>query len=150
VPANTGIGLAVPADVAQSVVLQLARFGQVRRGRFGVTAQDVTPAVAQALGLDVRRGALISNVAPSSAAERAGLAHGDVVLAVDGRPLRGAAQMRNRIGLVPLGDEAVLSVLRGDRMLKLHMHAEAAPPAPAESDSPSARPRPAARDQIDL
>lgn len=136
---NVGIGLAVPSDVVQAVKEQLLRFGEVRRGRFGVIAQDVTPGVAEALGLDGARGAILVDVAEGTPANTAGLQRGDVVLAVDGRPIRGATQMRNRVGLVALGDHVILTVLRGDRMLKVDVDMNMA----QQAASPSSKPEPA-------
>src|SRR5690606_28336840 len=76
---------------------------------------------ADAMGLENgnRRGAVIASIEPDSPAEEAGLEVGDVVVATDGRPLRNATDLRNRIGMLSVGDELVLSVLRGDESLEL-------------------------------
>ena len=79
---NVGIGFAVPSNMARSVVEQLAEYGEVRRGRLGVLIQDLTPELAGALNLDISQGAVITRVEPESPAEKAGLAAGDVVVAV--------------------------------------------------------------------
>jgi len=100
---NIGIGFAVPSNMAVTVMKQLIERGEVRRGRIGIGIQDVTPDLAEALGLGDLRGAVIANVEPGSPAERAGLQVGDVVTAVDGRAVLGSADLRNRIGLTPAG-----------------------------------------------
>ena len=112
---NVGIGFAVPANMARSVMEQLLRFGQVRRGRIGVVIQDLEPAAAEALGLAADEGAMIARVEPGSPAERAGLRGGDVVLSVDGTPIQGSGELRNRIALVEADRSVRLEVLRNGR-----------------------------------
>ncbi|GLK74479.1 Do family serine endopeptidase [Ancylobacter dichloromethanicus] len=111
---NVGIGFAVPSNMVVAVMNQLARDGRVHRGRVGIAVQDVTPDIAEALGLGDVRGAVIAGVEPGSPAQRAGLAAGDVVTAVDGSPVHSAAGLRNRIGLTPAGTSVTLTVRRSD------------------------------------
>ncbi|MEB3045477.1 DegQ family serine endoprotease [Rhizobium mulingense] len=112
--ANVGIGFAVPSSMAATVMNQLIAHGKVERGRLGIGIQDLTPDLAEALRLGDLRGALIANIEPGSAAERAGLKTGDVVTAIDGRPIHGSTDLRNRIGLTPAGSKVSLTVKRGD------------------------------------
>lgn len=121
---NVGIGFAVPSNMAQKVVAQLARFGEVRRGRFGATAQDVTPDIARALGVAPNEGAVLVEVAKDAPAERAGLKRGDVVGAVNGRPVKGSGDLRNQLGLIPVGDSAELKLLRDGRPLTVRVTIE--------------------------
>jgi Do/DeqQ family serine protease len=109
---NVGIGFAVPINMAKSVMQQIVAHGEVRRGRLGVQVQDVTPDLAEAMRLTVDGGAVVSQVEAGSAAKRAGLQAGDVILAVDGQPVRGASDLRNRIGLMPIGRNIDLTILR--------------------------------------
>jgi Do/DeqQ family serine protease len=109
---NVGIGFAVPSNMARSVIEQLAEYGEVRRGRLGVLIQDLTPELSEALNLDITHGAVITRVEPGSPAEDAGVATGDVVVEVDGIEVTGAADLRNRIGLVRVGGEVTVSVVR--------------------------------------
>ncbi|MDH3242326.1 MAG: DegQ family serine endoprotease [Alphaproteobacteria bacterium] len=114
---NVGIGFAVPSQMAQAVMGQLLRYGEVRRGRLGISVQDVTPRIAEALSLADSRGAIVSRVEPGSAAAAAGLKAGDVIVALNGRALRSSTDFRNRIGLTPVGQEVALSIVRdGDQM----------------------------------
>ena len=85
---NVGIGFAIPAKIAKGIVSQLVEFGGVKRGVLGVMITTVTPALAEALDLDVENGALINQVVEESAAEAAGLHAGDVVIAVDEKQVR--------------------------------------------------------------
>jgi serine protease Do/serine protease DegQ len=116
---NVGIGFAVPVNMARAVMDQILRFGEVRRGRLGVTTQDVTPAVAKQLGLTVSEGAVVQKVEPGSTAEQAGLRPRDVVTATNGRPVRSSGELRNRIGLTPVGEEVDMTVLRDGRQVRI-------------------------------
>lgn len=100
---NIGIGFAVPSNMAVTVMKQLIEHGEVRRGRLGVGIQDLTPDIAEALKLGELRGAVIVSIEPGSPAQRAGLQVGDVVTAIGGRAVQGATDLRNRIGLTPVG-----------------------------------------------
>ena len=110
---NLGIGFAVPSNMARVVMDQIARFGEVKRGRLGIDMVDLTPAIAAKLGVGVQEGVAIAGVHAGSPAEKAGLREQDVVVALDGRPVRAAAELRARLGLTPVGEEVELRVLRG-------------------------------------
>ena len=144
VPGNGGIGFALPGNIAREVAAQLIEHGAMRRARLGVTAQDVTPDIVAALSLHTARGALIVDTIVDGAAARADLRRGDVVLAVDGSPVRGAAQMRNRVGLVRLGQRVILTVMRGERLLTIDVQLMA--PLP---DDPAPAANPADRERIE-
>jgi Do/DeqQ family serine protease len=100
---NVGIGFAVPSVMAHAVMQQLVRFGEVKRGRLGI-------AMTNATGVD---GAQIAEVEADSPAAQAGLRKGDVVTALNGHPVRGSAELRARLGVVPAGDTVELKVQRG-------------------------------------
>ncbi|KAB7627345.1 DegQ family serine endoprotease [Alkalilimnicola sp. S0819] len=113
---NVGIGFAIPVHMMRTVVAQLVEHGEVRRGRLGVAIQDLTPGLAQAFELDTRDGVVVTEVAPGSAAAEAGLEAGDIIIAVNGDPVSDAAALRNRIGLLRIGDRVRLRYLRdGER-----------------------------------
>jgi len=103
-PANVGIGFAVPSVLARAVMDQLIRFGEVRRGRLGIAMQAVVGG---------GEGALITEVEPNSPAAAAGLRKGDVVTALNGRPVRAPAELRARLGVVPAGESVELKLQRG-------------------------------------
>ncbi len=114
---NVGVGFAVPVNMALAVMQQLVEHGTVSRGKLGVSIQDLTPDLAQALGIEDTAGAVVGAVEPGSAAERAGLRAGDVVVAIDGHRLRGSADLRGRIGIRRPGERVELELLRGDERL---------------------------------
>lgn len=109
---NVGIGFAIPTDLATGVMKQLLAYGKVRRGNLGVEVQDITPRIAQALGLKDTNGAVVTRVNRGSPADGAGLQTGDVLTAIDGKPVRGAQDLRNAEGLLPLGAQVKLAVRR--------------------------------------
>jgi serine protease Do/serine protease DegQ len=120
--ANVGIGFAIPINMARQIVDELVKYGEIRRGQLGITMQDLTPDLVKAMDLPGQlAGALVAMVAPDSAAEHAGLKAGDVITAIDKTPVRGASDVRNRIGLLRVGDVAELTVQRGRRSLVLHV-----------------------------
>jgi Do/DeqQ family serine protease len=100
---NVGIGFAVPAVLARAVMDQLIRFGEVKRGRLGISMQDVAGG----------EGAQVADVQGNSPAAQAGLKVGDVVIALNGRPVRGPAELRARLSVVPVGESIDLQVRRG-------------------------------------
>jgi len=116
---NVGIGFAVPSNMARAVMSQLARHGEVRRGRIGLTTQEITPDLAKALGLTPNQGAVVVDVAPESPAAKVGLKRGDVVVTVNRRGVRGSSDLRNQIGLLAVGEDVEFKVLRDGRELVL-------------------------------
>ena len=123
---NVGIGFAVPINMAQSVMQQLIAHGEVKRGRLGVEVQDLTPDIAEALRLDVPGGAVISRVEPGSPARRAGLQPGDVIIAIDDGAVQNSSDLRNRIGLTPVGQTIRLTILRNGNRQTVDVKIEAA------------------------
>jgi Do/DeqQ family serine protease len=120
---NVGIGFAVPANMARAVMQQLISFGEVRRGRLGISMQDLTPELARALGVEARQGVVITEVQARSPAAGAGLREGDVVVALDGHSMHSAVQMRARLAVTPAGQTIELRVLRGasERTLRVRI-----------------------------
>ena len=116
---NVGIGFAIPVSMARAIMEQILEHGEIRRGLFGVSVQDLTPDLSQALSIDLARGAVVSQIEPNSSAARAGLAVGDVVVAVNGREVTGSADMRNQLGLLRVGCKVELDVVREGRRLAL-------------------------------
>ncbi len=115
---NVGIGFAIPSRMAQYVMDQLIRFGEVRRGTLGLIVQDLTSELAGAFGIQSERGALVSEVIDDTAAERSGLRAGDVITSVTGRAIRSAQDFLNAEGQVPVGGALVLEYIRNSRQQK--------------------------------
>jgi len=109
---NIGIGFAIPSNMMKTVMGQLIKYGEVKRGVLGVNIQTLTPDIAQSMELENTQGALVSQVIEGSSAEKAGIQAGDVVTAINGRPVKDAAALRNTIGLLSVGDRVDISLLR--------------------------------------
>jgi serine protease Do len=112
-----GLGFAIPINLAKWVADQLIEKGRVIRGWLGVVIQDVTPEMAESLG--VKEGVIIAQVAPSSPAEKAGLRIGDVVVEVDGKKVSDTRDLQFTIMKTPPGQEVTLRVIRDGKELNI-------------------------------
>ena len=110
--ASHGIGFAIPINLALRIMEQILDTGEVKRGFLGVTIQDITPELAEAFGLKRKNGALINKILKDSPADKAGLLPGDIVISIDGKKIRNANDVRNRIGLLPIGEKIEFKLLR--------------------------------------
>ncbi len=114
-----GLGFAAPSHIVQSVFEQLRASGRVRRGEIGARTQTITPLLARGLALKRERGVVVADVRSGSAAQRAGLGIGDVVLSLDGKPLENARQLEVNLYRRTPGTSVSLVVLRGQTLLPL-------------------------------
>jgi serine protease Do len=110
-----GVSFAIPIDVARNVEDQLVKSGKVVRGRIGVTIQDVNAQLAESFGLDRPRGALVSSVEKDGPAAKAGLQPGDVILAVNSKPIERYGELSGQIAAMKPGADATLDVWRGGK-----------------------------------
>ncbi len=116
---NVGIGFAIPSNMTRAITEQLAETGEVRRGRLGVVIQDLSPDLAEAFGIkDGETGVLISEVAPGSAADKAGVKAGDVVLRVNGESVDNTASLRSQLGVWLIGKSLTFDLLRDNRRFR--------------------------------
>ena len=109
---NNGIGFAVPVKMAKNVMDQIIEFGEVKRGRIGVTIRDIDPALQEAMGLSTLNGALVNDVTQDSPADKAGLKPGDVIIGFNGDDIMNTNDIRNAVGLVQPGTRTDLTYLR--------------------------------------
>jgi len=116
---NIGIGFAIPVNMAKGVMDQLIKYGQVKRGLLGVNIYDVTPDVAKEFGLNEASGALVAGVSQGSAAEHAGIKTGDIIVSINGTPIKNATELRNTIGMQRVGDQVEIGLLRDGKPLKV-------------------------------
>ena len=112
---NIGIGFAIPVSTVKNITSQIIDFGSVKRGLLGVIISDLSEDVAEQLGLDIDKGALIQEVSPDSAAEDAGLEPGDVIVKVDGKDIESVNDLRNAIGLKRSGERVKIAIIRNNR-----------------------------------
>ncbi|MDE2195890.1 MAG: DegQ family serine endoprotease [Gammaproteobacteria bacterium] len=116
---NIGIGFAIPVNMAKAVMSQLIKYGKVERGVLGVLIQNLTPELAKALAIPQQQGAIVSQVMPGSAAEKAGIRADDVIVNVDGKPISGAADLSSTIGVLRLGSRVNLGIIRNGKPLTI-------------------------------
>jgi serine protease Do/serine protease DegQ len=114
---SIGLGFAVPSAAARQILPELIAHGEIRRGQLGVVVQDLTADLATALHVDASKGAVVSQVLPGSAAEIASLAAGDVIVAIDGRVVSNAAELRRLIGNLAPQTKVHVTALRDGRRI---------------------------------
>ncbi len=119
VASGQGIGFAIPINMARQIADQLIETGEVARGWLGVSIQPLSPELAESFGLDKVTGALVNQVLPGTPAERAGLKRGDILLAFNGKPIRGVRDLQLQVAGTGAGNTAELQVLREGRRLTL-------------------------------
>jgi len=118
---NVGIGFAIPSNMVQQVAQHLTDFGEVRRGVLGVQIQDLTTDLAAAFGLSGKKGAVVVAVEPNSPAKKAGLRSSDIITAINNKPVNSATAVRNRIGLLRIGERVKITLLRKGRIRHLYV-----------------------------
>ncbi|MFY0992383.1 Do family serine endopeptidase [Halomonas sp. C05BenzN] len=116
---SQGIGFAIPANLASNILEELVTQGRVIRGWLGIEAQELNQELAASFGLQAPRGVVISGVVPGGPAALAGLQPGDVLLAVDGRPILDARVAMSDIAAIEPGAELPLTVVRGGESLEV-------------------------------
>ena len=114
-----GIGFAIPSSMIKTIMDQLLEHGKVTRGWLGVVIQDITEDLAKSFGLENTRGALVSEVSEGSPAAEAGLQQGDVIVQVDGSPVKDVSALRNKIAMVAPGSKVDIQVMRDGKNEKI-------------------------------
>ncbi|MEF1310250.1 Do family serine endopeptidase [Vibrio mytili] len=109
---NVGIGFAIPSNMMKNLTDQILEFGEVKRGMLGVQGGEVTSELADALGYESSKGAFIGQVVPDSAADKAGLKAGDIVVSVNGKPISTFSELRAKVATLGAGKEITLGVVR--------------------------------------
>jgi serine protease Do len=148
---GSGIGFAVPVNLAKQLIPQLLK-GRVSRGYLGVTVSELTPDLIQGFGLKPgTKGALVQSVVGKAPAAKAGVQPGDVVVAVNGKPVESSSQLTRTVSAIPPGGKANLTVLRGNDRKELQVtvaqrpdeealaRGETAPDEGAEAEKEGAR-----------
>ncbi len=116
---SMGIGFAIPVSLARSVMEQIIKTGAVTRGWIGVEVQEISPEIAESFGLKSTQGAIIAGVMRGSPADKAGIKPGDVLLAVEGKPVKDAQVMLDLIASLIPGQTAKFKVRREGKELDL-------------------------------
>ncbi len=142
VTSGQGIGFAIPINLARLIADQLISSGQVTRGWLGVSIQPLDAALAESFGMDRVTGALVTGVLPGTPAEKAGIRRGDVLLNLDGKPVRTVKELQLLVASAPLGKSIPVEVLREATRLTLEVllvaRDESAPSAqPTQAEEPA-------------
>jgi serine protease Do len=116
---NEGLGFAAPSNIVRAVYEQLKAHGRVRRGTIGVLVQSITPPLADALQLPQDTGAFVADVDADGPAAKAGLRIGDIVMALDGKPIENGRQLEVNLYRRAAGAVATLDIVRGKETLRL-------------------------------
>jgi S1-C subfamily serine protease len=138
---SIGIGFAIPSNMARNVLDQIVKHGKVTRGHLGVVVQPVTEDIAASLNLNNARGVIVSQVQSGSAADRAGLKRGDVILALNGNVISDPNSFRNEIAATPPGRTIILRIWREGNEQELRptlgeLSPEERPARPTQEGSP--------------
>lgn len=109
---NIGIGFAIPSNMVENLAKQMIQYGQVKRGELGILGTELNSELAKAMKVDAQRGAFVSQVVPKSAADKAGLKAGDVIVSLNGRPVSSFATLRAEISSLGVGSKINLGIIR--------------------------------------
>ncbi|MEO1527181.1 MAG: Do family serine endopeptidase [Planctomycetota bacterium] len=116
---SAGIGFAIPVSLAQPVLDSIVKFGTVRRGFLGASLDNITPETVREYNLKASKGVIIRTLLDGMPAQQAGMREGDVVVAIDGKPMSNSDQMRNYVASQPPGDSMLMDVNRGGRSIRV-------------------------------
>ena len=116
-----GYAFAIPTAIMQKVVADLRQFGTVQRALLGIRMLDITQQVKDQLSLESMEGVYVGEVISGSAADKAGMKAGDVIVQVDGRPINASSQLQEQIGRKNPGDQITILVRRGQRSVTLQV-----------------------------
>ncbi|WP_415020893.1 Do family serine endopeptidase [Aestuariivirga sp.] len=118
---SVGIGFSVPANTARGVVDQLWKYGETRRGWFGVKVQTVTDDIAESMGLGKPHGALVADVVDGSPGKAAGVEAGDVIVEFDGKPIREMKELTRTVAETEIGKKVKVKVIRKGKDVELQV-----------------------------
>ncbi|TDM08645.1 MAG: 2-alkenal reductase [Ideonella sp. MAG2] len=133
---SMGIGFAIPVDLARQVMSSLIKDGQVTRGWMGVQPRELDPDFVQSFKLPISEGVLITGVLQDGPASQAGLKPGDVVVRIQGQPVRSVSELLSTVAAIAPGTEALIGVQRGEQALEIKVTIAKRPKAPPRRGSP--------------
>ncbi|AKC59640.1 Do family serine endopeptidase [Blochmannia endosymbiont of Polyrhachis (Hedomyrma) turneri] len=112
---NIGIGFAIPSNIVKNLSQQLIEFGEVKRGQLGIKGTELTSDIAKAFNIHAQRGAFVSEVLPGSAAAKANIKAGDIIISIQGKPIQSFAELRVKVGTTAPGNTIQLGLLRNSK-----------------------------------
>jgi serine protease Do len=124
---SVGIGFAIPSDVADTITKQLIAGGKITRGYLGATIQNVTPDIAESLGIPGKKGALVAQLVHGGPAERGGVQGGDVIVELNGHDVGSSTELTRMVALSHAGDPLRVTLLRGGKVMTLNVRSGVRP-----------------------
>ncbi|MEZ9624250.1 Do family serine endopeptidase [Aliivibrio fischeri] len=109
---NVGIGFAIPSNMVRNLSEQILEFGHVKRGILGVQGGELTPELAEAFGYETNHGAFVSQVVPDSAADKAGIQAGDILISINGKKIQTFGELRAKVATLGAGKKVTLGLIR--------------------------------------
>jgi serine protease Do len=137
-----GIGFAIPSNVARRTMEALLKHGHVAHGYLGVVIQELTPELGEQFGVRGVTGALVTQIATNSPAEKAGLKSGDIVTKFNGRAVSGVQDLRNRVADTPVNTKIELGVIRNNKETSVSVEVIERPVDFRANQAPTAPPAP--------
>ena len=116
-----GVGFAIPINKAKEILTALIEHGKVVRGWLGVRIQDITDELAKSFNLTGKEGALVSEVIAGGPAEKAGIKRGDVIVEIDGKPVKTTSELRSIVGRIPPDKKVKVKVIRSGKETTLEV-----------------------------
>ncbi|ABF14165.1 Do family serine endopeptidase [Candidatus Palibaumannia cicadellinicola] len=116
---NIGIGFAIPSNIVKNLSQQLIEFGEVKRSQLGIRGTELTMDIAQAFHIENQHGAFVSEVIIGSAAAKAKIQAGDIILSVDGKPIHNFDELRVKVGTTMPGKTINIGILRNNRLFNI-------------------------------
>ena len=115
VASGQGIGFAIPVNMADGIIAQLKDTGEVSRGWLGVGIQNLTPELAEYYGIEAREGVLVTQTYEGDPADKAGIKEGDIIIAVDGKPIASSRELSRTVAEAGVGNKMTIKLLRDGR-----------------------------------
>ncbi|KAA0020870.1 Do family serine endopeptidase [Salinicola corii] len=136
---SQGIGFAIPANLARGILNDIVTQGRVIRGWLGIDAQQMTPDLASSFGLKTLSGVIVANVVSGGPGDEAGLRPGDILLAIDGKPILDPRETQVDIAEIPPGTQLPLTIVRGGEKHRVTLKVGERPPPAQSSDDATRR-----------
>jgi len=131
---NVGIGFAIPTNMMKNITDQVLEFGQVKRGMLGVQGGEITSELAEALGYDSSKGAFVSQVLQDSAADKAGIEAGDIIVSINDKSIATFGELRAKIASLGAGKTVTLGVIRDGKPKSFDVTLQEASDAKTQAD----------------
>lgn len=122
---NIGIGFAIPSNMVKNLVLQMLKYGHVKRGELGIIGTELNAELSKVMKVDSQKGAFVTQVIENSSADIAGIRPGDIILLADQRPILSFSALRAYLGTLPIGKIVKLGVLRNGKVIMVNVELKA-------------------------